>query len=74
MIDNLDTKYERQSFTPVFDPSSDWYIEIDKTQLRWESYVKAGYYVCIYTVSFTVCLLACFFCKGGLNFLIEGRP
>lgn len=21
-----------------------WHLEIDKTQLRWESYVKAGYY------------------------------
>ena len=21
-----------------------WHLDIDKTQLRWESYVKAGYY------------------------------
>ena len=21
-----------------------WYLDIDKTQLRWESYIKAGYY------------------------------
>lgn len=24
-----------------------WHIEIDKNQLRWESYVKAGYYVSV---------------------------
>jgi galactokinase len=25
----------------------DWHLEIDKTELNWESYVKAGYYVCV---------------------------
>ncbi|GJJ08335.1 hypothetical protein Clacol_002546 [Clathrus columnatus] len=44
VIDNMESKYERQSFTPVIDPSGNWFLEIDKTQLRWESYVKAGYY------------------------------
>jgi hypothetical protein len=24
-----------------------WHLGIDTSQLRWESYVKAGYYVCL---------------------------
>ncbi|KAF8591162.1 galactokinase gal [Ramaria rubella] len=44
VAENIDAKYDRQSFTPVKDTSNNWHLEIDKTQLRWESYVKAGYY------------------------------
>lgn len=50
IAENLDAKYERQSFTPVRNQSGEWHLDIDKTQLRWESYVKAGYHVryCIF--------------------------
>lgn len=50
---NLDgDKYTPQSFTAsrigekagVVDGDS-WSLDIDKTKLRWESYVKAGYFV-----------------------------
>lgn len=49
---NLDeSKYTAQNFTAtridnVIDDSKDaWLLDIDKTNLRWESYVKAGYFV-----------------------------
>ena len=42
---NVDSKYTRQTFAPVKSSSGEWTLDIDKTQLRWESYVKAGYYV-----------------------------
>ncbi|KAF7793755.1 hypothetical protein EIP86_004874 [Pleurotus ostreatoroseus] len=44
---NLHPKYGSQTFAPVLKTENGkdaWYLEIDKTQLRWESYVKAGYY------------------------------
>lgn len=44
---NQDSKYTRQTFAPSRAHSQEWSLEIDKTQLRWESYVKAGYYVSI---------------------------
>lgn len=53
-VQNLDgSKYTPQSFTAsrhenavTEDLESDaWHLGIDKSQLRWESYVKAGYYV-----------------------------
>ena len=45
--ENEDSKYTRQTFAPRKDLNNQWSIDIDKTQLRWESYVKAGYYVCL---------------------------
>lgn len=51
---NLDgSKYEPQSFTParISEGSTGvvagdtWSLEIDKSKLRWDSYVKAGYFV-----------------------------
>ncbi|KIJ51519.1 hypothetical protein M422DRAFT_58977 [Sphaerobolus stellatus SS14] len=44
VAENLDAKYDIQSFTPTKDDSGKLHLEIDKNQLRWESYVKAGYY------------------------------
>ena len=44
-VENQDRKYTRQTFAPVIDASEDWQLDFDKEQLRWESYVKAGYYV-----------------------------
>ena len=45
VAENLDGKYTRQTFAPTRDSLMDWDLDIDKTQLRWESYVKAGYHV-----------------------------
>lgn len=58
---NLDPKYKPQVFTPMLksagptaaeeaDASATvraepWHLDIDTRELRWESYVKAGYYV-----------------------------
>ena len=58
---NLDPKYPPQTFAPMLKspgPSAaeeadaaasvhvePWQLDIDKRELRWESYVKAGYYV-----------------------------
>ena len=42
---NTGMKYTRQTFLPVKDSNGQWFLDIDKTQLRWESYIKAGYYV-----------------------------
>lgn len=44
--ENVESKYTRQTFAPHKDVNQKWSLDIDKTQLRWESYVKAGYYVC----------------------------
>jgi galactokinase len=30
-----------------------WHLDIDKSELRWESYVKAGYYVCVFALFVT---------------------
>lgn len=43
--DNLNPKYTRQVFSPTPDPSNTWHLDINTHELRWESYVKAGYYV-----------------------------
>lgn len=43
--ENVESKYTRQTFAPHKDVNQKWSLDIDKTQLRWESYVKAGYYV-----------------------------
>lgn len=58
--ENLQTKYTRQSFCPGRRPSVSqeieedkvhveaWELDINTKELRWESYVKAGYYVCFH--------------------------
>ncbi|KAL6301197.1 Galactokinase [Sparassis latifolia] len=56
--ENLNPRYTRQSFAPILKNTplssaqgteaasheESWFLEIDKKELRWESYVKAGYY------------------------------
>ncbi|EMD32074.1 hypothetical protein CERSUDRAFT_119060 [Gelatoporia subvermispora B] len=57
--DNLNPRYVRQTFSPMLRSTvtaseekeaakavhaEPWHIDIDKKELRWESYVKAGYY------------------------------
>ncbi|KAF8181269.1 Galactokinase [Pholiota molesta] len=54
VADNLHPKYARQIFAPALkepQPVSDqdahvesWHLDINVKELRWESYVKAGYY------------------------------
>lgn len=59
-VQNLDHRFPPQSFSPLSTPSvgsevveneagvrdaGEWHLDIDKTELHWESYVKAGYYV-----------------------------
>lgn|SRR6267142_7265989 len=56
--ENLDHRFPPRSFSPVRNFSvgrevedvrvgdiGEWHLDIDKKELRWESYVKAGYYV-----------------------------
>ena len=56
VAENLHPKYTRQSFAPIptnYEDVSDrnalvkesWHLDINTKELRWESYVKAGYYV-----------------------------
>ncbi|PFH45871.1 hypothetical protein AMATHDRAFT_70991 [Amanita thiersii Skay4041] len=54
VAENLDPKYPRQTFSPTLinkahlsDASTrthGWHLDINTKELRWESYVKAGYY------------------------------
>ncbi|KAF5374451.1 hypothetical protein D9615_009120 [Tricholomella constricta] len=56
IAENLHTKYTRQEFAPARKQSSSkevgegeihvegWHLDINTQELRWESYVKAGYY------------------------------
>jgi galactokinase len=56
VAENLHTRYTRQVFTPTRRHTlgddvpldavrvAPWHLDIDKSELRWESYVKAGYY------------------------------
>ncbi|KAJ7253427.1 Galactokinase [Mycena rebaudengoi] len=54
VVDNLHPNYSRQIFAPAPKPKSSdtdeevhvegWHLDINTQQLRWESYVKAGYY------------------------------
>ncbi|KIJ98167.1 hypothetical protein K443DRAFT_680961 [Laccaria amethystina LaAM-08-1] len=50
IADNMHTKYTRQIFAPsqLSDGNAShaeaWRLDIDTKELRWESYVKAGYY------------------------------
>jgi hypothetical protein len=56
VAENLHSKYKRQIFAPtpkrrgsVTDDQvhvEEWHLDINTKELRWESYVKAGYYVC----------------------------
>lgn len=58
-VQNLDHRFPPQSFSPLSTPSvgsevveneagvrdaGGWHLDIDKKELHWESYVKAGYY------------------------------
>ena len=55
VTENLHPKYTRQSFAPAptkYEGVSDrnafvegWHLDINTKELRWEGYVKAGYYV-----------------------------
>ena len=60
---NMDSKYTRQTFSPEKGSEGSWAMDIDKTQLRWESYVKAGYHV-RFSVSHRNCLLMSLICAG----------
>ncbi|KAH8822941.1 Galactokinase [Flagelloscypha sp. PMI_526] len=52
VAENIHPKYRRQTFAPGFKPSKTsededvhaWHLDINTKELRWESYVKAGYY------------------------------
>lgn len=54
VAENIHPKYDRQTFAPGSRPSKStededvhaWHLDINTKELRWESYVKAGYYVC----------------------------
>lgn len=56
VAENLQTKYTRQVFSPASRRRAsvseeevhleEWHLDINTKELRWESYVKAGYYVC----------------------------
>ena len=63
VAENLDTKYPRQAFAPApkhvepLDVGEDlvrvqgWGLDINTKELRWESYVKAGYYVRVFNLA-----------------------
>ncbi|KAJ3560395.1 hypothetical protein NP233_g10869 [Leucocoprinus birnbaumii] len=47
ILENLNPKYGRQIFAPRVvqtQGAESWQLDIDTSELRWESYVKAGYY------------------------------
>ncbi|KZV94715.1 Galactokinase [Exidia glandulosa HHB12029] len=43
-LQNLNAKYKPQHFAAQRDQNGKWHLDIDTTELRWDSYVKAGYY------------------------------
>lgn len=55
VAENLHSKYPRQIFAPIVRYPEEvgeakvhgerWHLDINTKELRWESYVKAGYYV-----------------------------
>ena len=55
IAENMHTKYTRQVFAPAPRRRAsvseeevhleEWHLDINTKELRWESYVKAGYYV-----------------------------
>ena len=47
--ENLHLKYPPRTFTPSLHAEG-WHLDINTKELRWESYVKAGYYVCFFVV------------------------
>ena len=61
VAENLHSKYTRQVFAPTarylkeLDEATakGWHLDINTKELRWESYVKAGYYVSRNPVSLT---------------------
>jgi len=58
VAENLHSKYTRQIFAPIvrdMDKVGEakvhgerWHLDINTKELRWESYVKAGYYVRVF--------------------------
>ncbi|KZT53529.1 galactokinase gal [Calocera cornea HHB12733] len=44
VAENQDERYEKQAFAASRVGEGEWALEIDRSELRWESYVKAGYY------------------------------
>ena len=52
VAENLHDEYENSTFVPFLrsqSEESEWDLQIDPKALRWDSYVKAGYYVRIAT-------------------------
>lgn len=47
-----------------------WHMDIDKTQLRWESYVKAGYYVSLRELAISKVSEKCYII-GGFKLLLR---
>ncbi|THH12665.1 hypothetical protein EW146_g7483 [Bondarzewia mesenterica] len=78
---NMYSKYTPQSFAPTRKLSvsgqprdsdaqvhvEEWHLDIDKKELRWESYVKAGYYVDPFFSIHEVSYLIIFLSQGVLN-------
>lgn len=73
VAENLQLKYPTQRFAPISEVtktgkpdehSKTWFLDIDTTVLRWESYIKAGYYVRT-ALSFTV--------SSHSNYCVIGR-
>ena len=63
--ENQNSRYTRQTFAPMLDEGNgEWLLDIDKEQLRWESYVKAGYYV-------GVDVVYAFWCSGANGHLYD---
>lgn len=66
IAENLHPKYARQAFSPAQRPKDvgedevhveGWHLDINTKELRWESYVKAGYYVSPNCSTKEMCLL-----------------
>jgi len=67
-------KYTRQVFAPTarYPEEVDeaparvdgWHLDINTKELRWESYVKAGYYVCQIAFSLTILGATAIFCRA----------
>ena len=76
VAENLDAKYTRQAFAPApknaesLDIGEDmvrvqgWGLDINTKELRWESYVKAGYYVRLLFSSLLIVIDRAYYCPG----------
>lgn len=68
VAENLQTKYTRQVFAPAARRRAsiseeevhleEWHLDINTKELRWESYVKAGYYVRGHLLANTIQLIS----------------